>query len=337
MPNREAVFCLAEDREEIGLKLAILSIDRYCPGAPIFVFRSNTTEEFGRWLNKFPQVSHISEKLPEVLEWDCKPYCMLYLLERGWSQVIWLDSDIVLTRDCRLLFAGLQWNQIALAQEPSSVPEQGTKVRTIGWGLSVGRTFPMTLNSSVIRVTETHMPLLHFWKNLLQDDRYTKWKKTPPEKIPVHVRGDQDILNAILGAKEFENIPVYVIPSGCEIIHCGGLLGYSLRERIRGLVHRKPTFLHAIGGKPWILLGPYGLKLRGAFFWYRRLLQEFSPYVAEVRRYRKAVGSPMSWLDVHTFFGLLSRIIGFGHFALRGLPLTLLATIVTKSIQRKNI
>ena len=97
--------------------------------------------------------------------------------------------------------------------------------------------------------------------------------------------------------------------------------------RIGGLFHRVPTFLHAISGKPWWVFRPeYRSAHSFRFTFYRRLLQETSPYVRESRRYRSRIDLQCPWMDYRSFSGSILRLIGFGHFALCGLPLSLIAT-----------
>jgi hypothetical protein len=144
----------------------------------------------------------------------------------------------------------------------------------------------------------------------------------------VHHQSDQDVLNALLGSKECQSIAVQQLQVGRDVIHCGGALGYSLGRRLGGLCRRVPPFLHAIAGKPWWVLSPEYRRSHAAWFtYYRRLLQETSPYVAAARSYRDEVGLPCPWLDAWSPPGLCLRAAGLGHFALRGLPLTLAVTI----------
>ena len=111
------------------------------------------------------------------------------------------------------------------------------------------------------------------------------------------------------------------------MIHCGGALGYSLRQRSRGLFLRIPPFLHAIASKPWAVFSTeYRARHSAWFNFYRGVLQETSPYVAEARKCRSEVGVECPWLDVGTLLGRGLRLAGLGHFAFRGLPLTLAAT-----------
>jgi hypothetical protein len=332
LSSREIAFCLAEDRFdcETGLRLAILSLHGHCPGAPVHVYRPTFNGEFAAWARRFPQVTVISTTPTGATQWNCKPQALKPLLAEGYRAVVWLDSDIVVTRDCRQLFKTLHESVLVAAQEPASLPCQGTEARTRGWHLPVGRRLPFTLNSSVVRVTKHHLGLLDRWMEYLFDSRYQSVQHTALDDRPLHLTCDQDVLNALIGAREFADIPLHVLGTGADIIHAGGGLGYSVRERVRGVLKPKPTFLHAAAGKPWLWLSgaPYWSQ-RNFFSWHRRLLQELSPYVCESRRYRQDLGMDSTWMDRRTGTGTLLRALGCGHFALRGLPLTMAATVIS--------
>jgi hypothetical protein len=331
-------FCLAEDRAsgEIGLRLAILSLVRHCPDTPVYVYRPPLSPRFAPWLRQFPQVI-LNESAPVgAYSWNCKPQALKPLFEKGHRELIWLDSDIIVTRDCRALFSALDERVLSIAQEPTSLPHQGTAARTRGWNLEPRRSLPITLNSAVLRVTVRHERLLDRWAEHLADPRYVATQTLPLENRPLHLMGDQDVLNALLGSPEFADIPLQVLGSGTDIIHAGGALGYSLSERLHGTLKPMPAFVHAAAGKPWLWLGgdPHWSK-RNFFGWHRRLLQELSPYVAESRRYRAQLGDDSSWMDRRTATGTVLRALGFGHFALRGLPLTIAATIMTRAARNR--
>jgi hypothetical protein len=186
---------------------------------------------------------------------------------------------------------------------------------------------PFTLNTSVLRVTSAHLPLLERWAQYLSDPEYIACQSRPLEERTIHMASDQDVLNALLGAREFADIPLLALRSAVDIIHAGGALGYSWQERLAGVFKPKPTFLHATAGKPWLWLGgePYWSQ-RNFFSWQRRLLQETSPYLFEARSYRDALQEDTSWMNRRTPSGMLLRFLGLGHFALRGLPLAAAAS-----------
>jgi len=330
--HTDLAFCLADDRRDcaVGLQLAILSVAKHCPGTPIYVYRPRFNDAFEDWAAQFDQVTVIPHTPAGASAWNCKPHAMTPLLEKH-RQVVWLDSDIIVTNDCVPLFMALDEKVVVVAQEPASLPHQGTEHRTRGWGFEVGRSLPITLNSCVVRATRHHLHLLKQWTACMAAPEYVAAQDAPLSNRPVHLMSDQDVLNALLGAAEFADTPIRVLQVSKEVIHAGGALGYSLRERLSGLLLPKPTFLHAAAGKPWLWLSGEDYWSRRNFFgWHRRLLQEISPYVSEARRYENDI-TDSSWLKRRTMTGNVLRVLGFGHFALSGLPITFAATVVQSS------
>lgn len=326
-------FCMAEDRQgaEIGLEIAVASIAAHTAGTDTAIFRPNPSPRFSNWLNQYGFVTLHQDPLPHANDWNCKPQALLRLLRSGYDEVIWLDSDIMVNGDCvSEVFEHLTPECMAVAQEPKSLPDQGTAIRTEGWGLRVGKSLPFTLNSSVVRVTAAHVPLLEEWESMLQDPRYTGWAAKMVDSRPPAFKGDQDVLNALIGSEIFAATPLYVLRSGVQIVHCGGALGYSAGERLRGLLARPPLFLHATAGKPWVLLNPAHYT-PGFFGWYRRLLQECSPYVIVSRRYRRMLPEECPWMDRQTAAGWLSRTAFANHPYLSGLPMSLVAGLIRRA------
>ncbi|HTS47018.1 MAG TPA: hypothetical protein VMH05_03690 [Bryobacteraceae bacterium] len=328
MASNQTAFCLAEDRpdHETGLRLAILSLVKHCPGAPVYVYKPPAKSNFADWVRRFPQVVWLDHTPHHSHAWNCKPQALKPLLDKGHRAAVWLDADLVVTRDCRPIFDRLDEPVLAVTQEPASLAYQGTAVRTRAWKLEVGRAFPFTLNSSVVRVSRHHIALLERWAEMVNDPEYIACQKMALEERPIHMASDQDVLNALAGSRDFADIPLHVFRSAVDIIHAGGALGYSAGERIRGAFRPKPTFFHATAGKPWLWLGgqPYWSQ-RNFFSFHRRLLQETSPYLFEVRQYRAELGEDAPWMDWRTGTGMVLRFVGFGHFALSGLPIALAA------------
>lgn len=312
-------FCLAEDRPgaEIGIQIAILSLLHHSGPIPVRLFRPGCTAEFSAWLSQYPHVSVQTEPLPGASSWNCKPHALLTVLREGAQEAIWFDSDMMAARDCRPLFDECSPDTIAITQEAKSMDFQGTRRRTEAWGFPVGRELPYTLNSSIVRTTAAHIPFLEAWKNALSDPAYVAVANAPLDQRPLHLMGDQDVFNALIGHRDFASIPLRIIRSGQEIIHCGGALGYSVGERLTSLTER-PYFFHAIAGKPWVLLVPEHSQ-PGWFGWYRRLLQECSPYVLECRRHPEWFSQREVWLEYGTFLGRILGWLGGQHYALVGL------------------
>ncbi len=324
------VYCLAEDRRdgEIGLRFALASLRRVCPQAAVVVYRPKPSDGFREWLaTGFPNLRLVEELPAGAYSWNCKPHVLLPALEAGYDEAVWLDSDLIVTRNPDALFDTLNREILVGTQEPPSQPHQGTVIRTTGWELPIGKQYPGTMNSCVLRVSGSHVPLLRYWKELLAEPRYAAAQARPLAERPVQFMSDQDVLNAVIGSAAYANLPVTHLRIGRDVIHCGGAVGYSLSARIGAIFRRTPTFLHAIAGKPWAVMTPeYRASHSRWFTYYRRLLQETSPYVQAARRLRDEVGVPCPWLDVGSVPGRALRVAGFGHHALLGLPLTVLAS-----------
>lgn len=324
------VYCLAEDRAgaEIGVRLAVLSLERWAPANPVYIFRPEPTDDFRQWLKQFPRVTLVTERLPGAWDWNCKPHAMLWLMDRGFDDVVWLDSDLVLANDPSPLFEGLTPETLIMVEEPASSTMHGSDLRTRGLGLPLGRTFPITLNSCVLRATPAHRALFEHWKELLADPEYHAWQKRPIETRPPHRLSDQDVLAGLVGSSQYSHIPVRQLRRGRDVIHSGGARAYGLGERLRGLFQRRPPVIHNPSVKPWMILwNKPGLE--GRQWWLRRLALEISPYVAEVRQYRSRMGAEdCCWMDWKTPTGVALRILGFGNTALRGLPLTIVVTFI---------
>jgi hypothetical protein len=322
------IFCIAEDRktEEGSLRLALLSLLRHQPEATVYLYRPSPTEDFLQWLQLRPQVKLISE-WPGTSGWNVKPQALLGVLDRGHDHAIWLDSDTIITRPLDHFFAGLSAETLVVTEDMATAYPQGTAVRTRGWGLAVGREFPVTMNSCLLRVTPAHTSLLRRWNELLGRADYLAAQKLPTYERPPHFYGDQDVLNAVAGSQEFAAIPVHYLRRGMDVAHTGGARTYTLRERIRGMFQPAPPVLHSQWAKPWIALNPNSKELSGRFWVFHRVILEASPYMAVARQYRDVIGGDTAWLAYASMAGLFVRALGFGHVPLQGLPLTLIATM----------
>ena len=323
-------FCLAEDRprDEVGLRLALLTLRDFSPRSPVIVFRHEPSDAFRAFVRDLPQVTLFPRRPAGASSWNCKPQTLLEVLDRGVREAVWLDSDLALARPCAHLFAGLGPETVVVAEEMRSSKQPGSLVRTRGWGLVPGRLYPVTMNSCVVRVTDAHRPLLVRWQELLGDARYRAAQQAPILQRPVWFQSDQDVLNALLGSQEFAGVPVRFLKRGRDIIHSSGLnRSYSLRERLGGLCGQPiPPFLHNPAAKAWHALDP--AEPAGRYRFAERLNVETSPYVALARKYAAHLGPDTEWLRHGSPLGRVLRALGCGHYALRGMPAALALTLL---------
>lgn len=66
--------------------------------------------------------------------WNCKPHALLSLFEGQADEAIWIDSDTIVSRDPSCLFDGAAADELIAAEESPKQPDQGTAIRTRGWG-----------------------------------------------------------------------------------------------------------------------------------------------------------------------------------------------------------
>jgi hypothetical protein len=329
-------FCICEDRvaEEAGVRLAIASLRRHSPTSDIVVYRPNATAAFSRWVEAMGKVTLIGSQPAGASSWNCKPHALLPLLREGRQNVVWVDSDIIAARSCDAVFHRMRDDEIGICEEYRAASLQGSDLRVRGWGFTVGRSFPRTLNTAVLRVTPRHVPLLERWQELLSDPSYAASQVIPLHKRPAHQWGDQDVLNALLGSAEFADVPVHLLKTGKDIAHCSSATSYSLGERVGGLLGPIPVFLHAQGAKPWVVLDADRIRRAPEYASKSMMLiQEMSPYFAVSTSYRDSIGMRSEWMDYKSTAGRLLKLVGFGHFAVAGLPLTVAAT-AAKALKR---
>ncbi len=327
------VYCLSEDRPgaEIGLRLAIVSLRRYCPEARVFLYRPGISAGFRKWLLELGGVE-IEEGTPKgARSWSCKPQAMLPLLSRGFDEVVWLDSDILVERCLDALVDPVSPDVLVIARDTPVivVGEYTIESRTLGWGLEVGRRMPLTLNSCFMRVTRHHVSLMQAWKELMDDPRYVCQQELPLVDRKVGFISDQEVLNALLGSLRYAEVPMYVLGLGSELIHSAGALSFSFGDRLRCIGSGRPYLIHAVTGKPWVILNPaYPRNRRDRL---TQLCSEVSPYVRVARRYRDQLPSEESqWLRFRTIWGRLLDAAALGWIPLAGWPLLVLVTCLGK-------
>jgi hypothetical protein len=184
------------------------------------------------------------------------------------------------------------------------------------------------MNSCVLRVTQSHRPLLVRWVELLKNPEYLAAQNMASYNRPPHFGGDQDALNALLGSAEFSNVPVRELDER-YVIHTGGARTYPLGHRLAGLFRRIPPFVHSSGPKPWIVLNPRNKGLTGRFWALQRIILEASPYTAVAKKYERWLGTDSTWMRYSSPAGRILRLLGCGHYALRGMPLALIAATIS--------
>ncbi|HWI19542.1 MAG TPA: hypothetical protein VNT81_17430 [Vicinamibacterales bacterium] len=311
------IVCTAEDRPHalVGLKLLALSLERHCPGVELHAFSPLFPRAFEQWARTHRSLKLCATRAGWPSSWNTKPTILLDRLDAGFDDVVWIDADVVLTRDFRAAWGALSQDTMVVAGEPASpIGGDGSALRTEAFGFTVGRAFPVAINSAVVRITRTHQPLVAAWRELLQEPAYVLAQAQPVAQRPRHLVSDQDGLAALIGSTRFANVPVKMLQPPLDILHAawGAYANYPLRHRLRHALTGLPPLVHALGQpKPW---DPASAA---------RLSAGLSPYCAVAAAYEEELGEPAPWLHPASAIGRASHAIALGNPALRDLPATL--------------
>lgn len=325
----KSIICLAEDRKtcEPCLKLLLLSLNRHCPNWKIRLFYPPAQEGFFAWIHKFPQVHLETEKLKGGCGWNIKPHAMMHLLDAGFEEVIWIDTDILVRENILDMISGLKSDTfVATDHTLSEERKDSNALRAQLWGLPVGRVLPSALNSGVLRVTRDHYELMADWWELLQSGVYQEFQKRKWAQRPVHMLGDQDVLTALLTSKKYANIPLYVLRKGKRILQFDGIWGYTVSERMGNLFGDGPAFIHSAAGKPWSEQWPE--RVRGARERVKWIYLDVSPYTLWALPYQAEIDCDTEWMRPHFILSSILRFLGLGRPELIGLPMAACADLV---------
>jgi hypothetical protein len=336
----KSTICLAEDREvcEPCLKLLLLSLNKHCSGTAINLFYPPAKERFLAWIKKCPQVRLQTDQVANGYGWNVKPQAIMRMIDQGFDEVIWIDSDVIVSRDILHIVAQLN-SDIVVATEDALGDQRNDRnaLRARLWGLPVGRVLPFGLNTGVLRVTRDHYHLMEQWWKLLQSSTYQDFQKREWSQRPIHMLGDQDVLTALLTSKEFSEIPLHILRRGKDILQFNGVYGYTVAERMRKLLGGCPTFIHSFAGKPWSerwRLEPSA----GLREYVKKVYLDLSPYTLSAMEFRHELESDAEWMEAHYVLSRILRALGMGRPELVGLPVAAFMDLarIVKSMRKSD-
>jgi lipopolysaccharide biosynthesis glycosyltransferase len=336
----QSTVCIADDREasEPCLKLLLASLSRHCPGMGISLFYPFANQAFLRWVNAYPQVQVQADRLKKDYGWNVKPQAIMQLLDSGFDEVIWIDSDVLVTRDIRPLFHALDETIFVATEHTPGLDchdHDRAGLRAQLWQLSVGRVLPAALNSGVLRATRRHYALMERWWELLQSDAYQSCQQQEWRTRPIHMAGDQDVLTALLTSSEFAHVPLRTLRRGKHIVQFDGVWGYTTAERTRNLLGDGPTFIHSIGGKPWVTRwGSERPRHLGEYL--KMVYLDVSPYTLSSAKFKQELRCDTNWMCAHYKLSSILRLLAMQHPALSGLPIAVFADIA-RFIKRARV
>lgn len=325
----KSTICIAEDRKacEPALKLLLLSLSRHAPEIEANVFYPTANEQFLCWIKRCPQVRLQSGRLTNGYGWNIKPEAIMHMLDLGFDEVIWIDSDIIVNRDVTHVFHALDSNVFVATEDALGDERDDSNARRARlWGFKVGRILPFGLNSGVLRVSKTHYDLMARWWQLLQSDTYQHVQRRAWRQRPVHMLGDQDVLTALLTSIEFSAIPIHILRNGKDILQFNGIYGYTVPERMGNLLGGPPAFIHSFGGKPW----SDQWRLQASDDWreyIKKVYLDTSPYTLLATQFRHELGCDTEWMNPHYALSHFLRGLGAGRPELVGLPIAALVDL----------
>lgn len=311
-------FISYEDRLNLldGLKLLCLSFSKHCPDEHLKLFFPEIPLVFIEWIEQ-KQLRNIEliEIESEVSGWSVKTELLINCLEQGFEEVIWVDSDIILTGDIIQIVDQQKDESIILANCPGISDERRATI----WKLKVCRSFDFLINTCFIRVTSYHKELLSAWRSLIYSPKFQSIQRTKFKNRPSYLFGDQDLLEGLLMSEDFCSIPVNFTRHGHEIIHASNI--YSIRDRLKVVFNylktgKYPVMFHAHGIKPWMLI-----HRKSSSSNLSDVLVELSPFIKAATPYKDLLESDTTWIKPRTLLGKLCNLISFYNPHLRGIPI----------------
>ena len=154
-----------------------------------------------------------------------------------------------------------------------------------------------------------------------QDFQRIGWRESP-----VHMKGDQDVLTALLTSKEFSQVPIKILRRGKDIIQFDGVYGYTVAERMTNLLRDTPVFIHSGAGKPWSDLWRLE-SVSGLREYIKKVYLDLSPYTLAALPFKYELGCNTEWMEPHYLLSRILRALGLGYSALAGLPMAVFADL----------
>ncbi len=326
-PRHYVTFDDRPIRNAVGLKLLMLSMVEHAPDDVLHVVLPEVPGPLADWTRRHAPQVQLHRLKPKGEGWSAKPEVLLYLMDQGIDEVIWLDADLMLIRNPRPLWKTVPDDVLVAAEDlarryDAALGEEKARV----WGYEKQRDLDTGLNSAVLRVTRRHRPLIESWQMHLQDERYLQAQCNYSGFVdrPRALYGDQEVLDALL-ITLFAGVPIRFLRYGSEIIHDHRhFYAYTARDRLRNAFRLdRPYFVHCTGFHPW-LVGPAFHEARGGEYFHESV--QLKPYVWYARRYAVKLEEDNLdfWLHYRTPFGRLCQVLTLNNPHLQGLGLWVL-------------
>lgn len=324
------IICITENRAnfEPAVKLLVMSLAKHCPSAPIYLVFPPANRNFVSWLASYRQVALSTDRFELTGSFNVKPRAMLYLMQNGHDEVLWIDSDIIVGRDIVGMVANVPRDTIIVTEESLwGWHDDRDAWRAKEWGFEVGRILPFALNAEVVRATRIHEPLLRQWQGLLESPKYQEAQRLDWQLRPRHMHGDSEVWTALLSSAEYAHIPLRILTRGSDIIQYFGPYGLTVRERMSLLFGQSPAFIHSLGpSKPWVREWR-STAANGIKEYLEAVYLDLSPYTLAAMEYRTGLEDDARWLNSHYRLSAVLRAVGLSQYTFVGLPIAVIADL----------
>ncbi len=301
-------FCTFENRREswIGLKLLALSLEKHSRDFTLCVGMLEGQDEMAEWLRR-RALHAVLVPVPAFQDawsiWSVKPRLMLQLFAQGYTDVTWLDADLIVLRDLAPLLAGLDDDTVLMARE-LDYPFEFNRPVMEAYAMEPRRELAGGVNTCVMRMTPRHEPLLRKLMECMAAPFFRDQTGTPGERRMIKWHYDQTIMEMLLTCGDATWTPtatVELIPAGSGVIQELGVTRYSVKDRLRnGVGLNLPWLVHALGLKPWDS-NPRTRSVRAA-----------SVFSAFAEKYRDEVDEPMPWANASGLSSRIARMLSLG-------------------------
>ena len=290
-----------------GMRLLLESLHAQEPGLPVVVY---ACAEFRQGLESLPEGLFPEFRPPVgtgVRPTRRRASTLLSLLEEGHREVVWLDSDVILTHPIRPLLQKADEEAIVAAEAFSGRPSEDGYEKALELGLKSKRHFDRGFSACILRVTPSHRLLLKAWATFPEPEPSDDTKGGPECQVSSQLDDDQHLLEALLMYEGFAGVPVHLLRVGEEVAHCDHADAYGTRSRLAHVGYRLPALVHAKGVTPW------------ADPQHRPVYLDVSPYLYAAAPYVSHTADSDRWARPAGFAGRLLHALTLGEPNLAGL------------------
>lgn len=303
-----------------SLKLLVLSARDNFASATIHIPSHGMPEQALDWLLGQSNVTLHDDIRLEGDGWNVKISVLTQALGKLGGRVTWMDADVIIQGAPEKLFQAASQDTLLICEEAYRGVGRGSDVRVRGLGLVRGHELGYTANTSVVSVTERHRALLDRWAELSRLPAYLEQQKWDYADRDLHFVGDQDLMTALLGSREFRDLDVQPLSSGVDIAHSMLPADFPLGQRLATIFRGEPSLVHAQGLKVWL----HGDAPEG-----RSMACQLSAYRLAAKQYRGDLqAEDQIWLDGNqTVVTKILTGVFSNRPSLTGLPLGFAGTV----------